>query len=96
MSNSRIVPDPPTPIRPVREGFVYLAGADDGPIKVGFSANPEGRLATPQIGSAFKLRLLLCIRGTNDTEREHHRQLADWRIHGEWFERTAVLSHFGL
>lgn len=58
-------------------------------IKIGFSKNPEVRLAELQIGSPRKLRLLDQWAGTADHEREIHRRLSQFRQHGEWFKVSA-------
>lgn len=86
----------PLPKAGPRDGFVYFVGADDGPIKIGFSVDPEARLAALQTGSAFRLRILLLLEATSAMERDIHESMDPWRVHGEWFERDAVAATFGL
>src|SRR6476660_5998769 len=44
-------PPPPLPPRPERMGAVYFIGADEGPVKIGFTTNVETRLGRLQVGS---------------------------------------------
>jgi hypothetical protein len=59
--------------------------------KVGISANPRARLGNMQTGSPEKLYLVYQSRPINRTkaqevERIVHLHLAQWRLHGEWFD----------
>lgn len=78
-------------------GRVYLIGRSDGhgPVKLGFSVNPEARLASIQTGHPHELQLLSDFPGTEYDERELHDQLSDHRERGEWFSRCdAVMDAF--
>lgn len=66
---------------------VYFIGGDVGAIKIGVSIAPLERLATMQMGSPVKLRILALVEGGMDAEKEYHRLFANHRSHGEWFER---------
>ena len=71
--------------------FLYVIGADDGPVKIGISNNPVGRLAAIQTGCPFKVSLWF-VRAlpTRDRAVMHERAIHnDYRSHrtsGEWFD----------
>lgn len=76
-------------------GLVYFIGAADGSghVKVGFTSGAASdRLAALQTGSPVLLCIIGTVGGTSDTEREFHQRLADYRHHGEWFDRSAALD----
>lgn len=75
--------------------FIYVIAPDEnGPVKVGISANPYSRLSALQIGSAAELKVFaafavpskeiaLWFEGCfHDTQRQR-------RIRGEWFDLSA-------
>ena len=67
--------------------YVYfIQSGESGPIKIGETNNPSVRLATHQIGSAERLRMLSAPE-TRPTlnERSLHAAFAKHRLHGEWF-----------
>lgn len=68
--------------------YVYFIQADEnGPIKIGFTADdPKRRLSQLQTGNASALKLLGAIKGTAVQERQFHTALSEWRLQGEWFE----------
>ena len=68
--------------------FVYFIQADDnGPIKIGFTADdPKKRIAQLQTGNASTLKLLGFVKGSTSKERELHAALSEWRMQGEWFQ----------
>lgn len=68
--------------------WVYFIQADDnGPIKIGFTADdPKRRLAALQTGNASALKLLGAIKAPPARERQFHTDLAQFRLQGEWFE----------
>lgn len=63
-----------------------------GPIKIGCSINPAGRLATVLIWSPIKLEIAAMIVGGHDFERMLHDRFARQRLHGEWFEACPALT----
>lgn len=70
-----------------KSGFVYVVGAKGSSlVKVGFSKDPESRLAELQIGSPLKLYIEGVWRGSKTDECEIHVLLKDSRSHGEWFD----------
>ncbi|MFG2629960.1 GIY-YIG nuclease family protein [Streptomyces sp. NPDC048473] len=69
---------------------VYLIGSPESPlVKIGWSDNPERRLRDLQTGSPVPLQLLALFEGGAVIEAALHRQLADKRRHGEWFDLGA-------
>lgn len=71
--------------------FIYIIGYSDsdGPIKVGFSANPSRRLADLQTSHHSKLEVRFAkkvdlFRG-NEVEKKVHAALHEYRLSGEWF-----------
>jgi len=60
-----------------------------GAFKVGRSSNPERRLRDLQVGSPYKLRLILVVESQGWRERDVHRALAGFHSQGthrgEWF-----------
>ena len=70
------------------DGFVYVMGADHGPVKVGWTVNIEKRLADVQTGYPYDLKVLFSIEHIHArfVEAEAHRRLAAHRLRGEWFD----------
>lgn len=73
----------------------FIQAGDDGPIKIGHSANPRERLAMLQVGNPRELVLLAEIdysagnlgeRTAAYQEELFHRTFRIARIRGEWFE----------
>jgi hypothetical protein len=69
---------------------VYVVGSENGPWKVGISDCPKSRLQSLQTGSPIKLELkaiftLASSAEAHIVERAIHAELAEGRIHGEWF-----------
>lgn len=59
--------------------------------KIGISASPRARLGNMQTGSPEKLYLVYESRPVSramaaEVERIVHAHLAEWRLHGEWFD----------
>lgn len=75
-------------------GFVYFITADfvAFPIKIGFTQKMDSiRTKTLQTGCPYSLIVLGTMPGTYSDERKLHRQFADQRLQGEWFERSSKL-----
>jgi hypothetical protein len=69
------------------QGYVYLIQAgDDGPVKIGWSRNPFGRMSEFQAAHFAELRLIDKWPGTERDERLLQKHLAEFRIRGEWFD----------
>ncbi len=65
--------------------YFIQAGGRDGYIKIGTAKSVTRRLANLQSASPVTLKLLHCIDGGKDTEREIHFRFAHRRLRGEWF-----------
>lgn len=75
---------------------VYFVQAENGgAIKIGYSVNPEARLARMQ-GTALgaKLRLIAKIDGGPEIEQLLHERFAKDRLNGEWFRPSMRLRRF--
>lgn len=70
----------------------FIRAGDNGPVKIGISADPEKRLRGLQTAQPDKLKLLGVLSG--DHESKLHRQFNDLRLHGEWFRPAATLLEF--
>lgn len=57
-----------------------------GRVKCGIATDTRARLAGLQVGSPTPLELIAEINGDGSKERLIHRRLAQWHIHGEWFQ----------
>ena len=69
----------------------FVEMGPEGPIKVGFSKDPEGRRNHLQTGTPEQMTLLCCLESDRVLETAIHRQLCRYRISGEWFQRHGVL-----
>lgn len=75
-----------------KDQCVYIITTYTGYWKIGISINPEARVFELQTGSPFKLHFhggsLIGPQGFNAraVERQLHRRLAKYRVHGEWFQ----------
>lgn len=69
-----------------------------GPIKIGQSDDPRGRMAQMQIGCPYELKLLWVHTKNGDpyTEIEIHRMFEHERIRGEWFHPSPSIQDFML
>lgn len=75
-----------------RKGQIYfIQQGDNGPIKIGYSTNPEKRLQTLNTASPYPLKLLHTIQGGKNLEKELHARFADTQLDGEWFEDSEEL-----
>lgn len=67
--------------------YLYVIGEVGGlEVKLGKSVNPGYRLKQLQAGCPVKLVLWgFCKQGSPNTEQEVHKELKQFRSHGEWF-----------
>lgn len=70
--------------------FIRPVGMD-GPVKIGCSWDPEGRLATLGTWSPLPLEIALKIEGDFNTEKHLHNHFAADHSHHEWFRASAEL-----
>jgi len=79
------------------KGYIYfIQRITGGPIKIGYSNNPQKRLATFQTSHHERLVILGCVHGDIPYERHLHRQFAGYRIRsdGEWFQDCREIRMF--
>lgn len=78
--------------KPAVKDVYFVQGRDGGPIKIGSAIDVSLRIAELQVGSPVILVLLgeLPLAGV-EMERELHRELRDYRLHGEWFRDCDVV-----
>jgi hypothetical protein len=82
--------------------FIYLVGrltpdGISGPIKIGISDNPHGRIAGFQTAAPFKLALIAHVmapdrRYAQAVESGLHETFAEYSEHGEWFDIDPLLA----
>lgn len=66
--------------------MIYLMACEEmGVCKIGFSKDPERRLAEVQTGCPYNVRLASVREGCSALEREIHNRLQFYRTVGEWF-----------
>jgi hypothetical protein len=68
-------------------GVCYFVGGDLGLIKIGKAKDPVSRLAQISTHSPIPVRIFALAPGGETAERAYHRQFAEFRRHGEWFDR---------
>ncbi|NXY98791.1 GIY-YIG nuclease family protein [Streptomyces sp. BR123] len=67
----------------------YLIGAGGSPlVKIGVAVDPVKRLTALQTGSPARLMILWVH--PSDVERDLHNRFASCRVHGEWFDLSAL------
>jgi hypothetical protein len=76
-----------------RRPVLYFIGGDEGPVKIGYSCNLPKRLATIQAHSPIAVRVLAAIHNAQGGQLEaaYHYRFAQYRLHGEWFERSSEI-----
>ena len=79
------------------DGYIYfIQSVNGGNIKIGYSNNPQKRLATFQTAQADRLVILGLMPGDIRYEKQLHRQFAKYRIRGdgEWFQPSSDIINF--
>ena len=62
--------------------------------KIGFSSNPESRLAQLQTGNPFSLELVAEMEGCINDEKLLHEKFKEFRLNGEWFEYIDEIKEY--
>jgi len=87
-------PDPPyqiaLPAEPGDDWIYFIHAPEVRRVKIGFSTDPESRLASLQVGSPVELRLIKLIRGNRNEEARLHFRFRDKRLDGEWFDESVL------
>ena len=73
--------------------YLYVIADDyDDLCKVGYSEDPDRRVAELQVGNPHALRVVHRVRVDDDRvrvlESKLHHELGPWRARGEWFRVT--------
>lgn len=71
--------------------YIYIIGAAFRPVKIGVANNPDARCYVLQTGCPFDIEVMFAEefdrRGDAiAVEQEVHRELAEHRLSGEWFD----------
>ncbi len=78
-------------------GFVYFIEAVGcNAIKIGFSRNPERRMADMQTDCPARLQLLAIKEGTRRLESQVHQAFANLHLRGEWYRGDETLDRYIL
>lgn len=73
-------------------GFIYAIDRGEA-VKIGWSADPIGRVKSLQVGSADDYKLIGVIAATRGQEAELHRLCGALRIRGEWFRKEGIILY---
>jgi hypothetical protein len=80
---------------PRPDAFVYVVQAQgDSPIKVGTATDVRVRIKDLQTGNPRPLRLRAVLPGSYDLEHVLHKELAGYRMVGEWFDDQPSIEWF--
>jgi len=67
-------------------GFIYIVRAgEDGPVKIGYSADPDRRISKIQTDCPHRLSVLATGDADRYPEKQLHARFASARTVGEWF-----------
>lgn len=74
--------------------FVYFVRQTDGggPVKIGCSQLPEGRLSALMTWAPYPLEIVAKLPGDETLERRFHAKFAGSHTHREWFRPSAELT----
>ena len=85
------------PEKPKRGWVYFIQDGKDGPIKIGYSKDPQGRMHGIMTGNqSGELKTLFVVRGTYGTEKKFHARFAKLRKVREWFHYDGALKRFIL
>lgn len=80
---------------PKPRSFVYVLQAEgDSAVKVGVAKDVRARVATLQTGNSRKLVARALLFGGHDLETAIHREMAGFRVVGEWFDSSSGMDWF--
>jgi hypothetical protein len=63
----------------------FIRAGDTGPVKIGLSRDPKGRLKEFDIQSPVPLQLIRVVNGDRHTELYLHKRYKSLWLRGEWF-----------
>ena len=77
----------------IRGGYVYLLQAEGGgPMRIGWTRNPDARLRSHQGSSPLELRLIRVFAAPLRVERMLHNALTPLRVRGSWYSADEVVE----
>ncbi len=80
---------------PGKLGYVYIFQiSNDGPIKIGFSEFPEGRLSTLQQNMPYELFMVHYEDSDMRIELLTHNKLSPYKLRGEWYENNDNMRQY--
>lgn len=74
--------------------FVYFIQAENGMVKIGYSARLQQRWLNLQASNPMGLTMLVYVQGDSVAEERLHTAFADCRQLGEWFSPTPALMAY--
>jgi hypothetical protein len=74
--------------------YLYVIGAQKGPVEIGVAAVPRLRLRELQIGNPFKLEVLAQCGGGEQEKAIAHEFFRYEQLSGEWFKRSKRMRQF--
>ena len=84
------------PKKKVRESdktdLYFIQSKGTGYLKIGRANDCERRIRELQTGNALELRLIYVFKGMAWREYALHKELAKWRLEGEWFHPDCIGS----
>ena len=82
-------------IHPARNSVYFMRIGLNGPIKIGFSDNPEARRNNLQTALPWRIRILATMPGrSKKSELILHQQFDHLRLRGEWFNAGEDLLEY--
>ena len=79
------------------QGHIYfLRSMPDGPVKIGWSLNPDRRIKDFQTAHPFPLQIIRTIAAPMAGEKALHRHFKPLRLSGEWFTFSADMLSVSL
>lgn len=73
--------------------MIYFIQAGDKAIKIGWTENKSNmktRLDALQLANYEKLKVIYCLEGDIDREKEFHKIAKKYHIRGEWFDKKVL------
>lgn len=72
----------------------FIRSENGGPIKIGYSRDPEGRCDQLQTGHPYRLRVIARLPGDRALEHQLHVRFSTIRLCNEWFDSSPELLTF--
>lgn len=72
----------------------FIGNRAEGKVKIGFSSNPQRRIAEIQTGCPFPVEILATEPGGSARESQLHRRFSHLHLNGEWFVLNDEVSRY--